>query len=104
MTGLAHDILLTAAALSAWAVSVLIWPFRACTLCRGTGRNRGSSSRRFGTCRRCNGRGRIQRIGSRTVHRIAWTIRGELLRQLERRRDHQAADRSEDPRRLADRK
>lgn len=99
----AHLILIGAVALLIWAGSWYAWPFTQCPRCKGTGLNRGSNSRRFGTCRRCGGTRRVQRFGSRTVHRIAWTIRGELLRSLERRRARRAADRTEHPRKLADR-
>jgi hypothetical protein len=99
----ARDVLIGAIALGIWCASLYAWPFGPCGRCKGTGRNRGSNSRRFGTCRRCDGRGRVQRRGSRAVHRAAWTIRGEVLRELERRRDRKAADRSDHPRKLADR-
>lgn len=99
---MASLILAGAAILLTWAGSLYAWPFGPCPRCRGTGVNRGSTSRRFGTCRRCGGTRRVQRRGSRTVHRIAWTVRGELLRELERRRDRRAAERSAHPRNLAD--
>jgi hypothetical protein len=100
MIAVARDMLIAAAALGAWIGSLYAWPFGPCGRCKGTGRNRGSNARRFGTCRRCDGRGRVQRLGSRTVHRAAWRVRGEVLRELERRRDRKAADRSEHPRKL----
>lgn len=99
----ARDVLIAAALLTLWAGSLYRWPFRQCPRCRGTGRNHGSVTRRFGTCRRCDGHGRVQRRGSRTVHRLAWSVRGEVLRELERHRARQAADRSDHPRNLADR-
>ncbi len=51
-----------------WVLSLLVHPFGRCWLCRG-GRVRvkGRKARR---CRACNGVGRRQRLGSRTVHRI----------------------------------
>ena len=103
MIAYARDFLIAAAALLVWAAALYRWPFGQCPRCRGTGRNRGSTGRRFGTCCRCDGRSRVQRFGSRTIHRIAWTIRGEVLRELQRRRERQASDRSEDPRKIADR-
>jgi hypothetical protein len=102
MIALAHWVVIGGVALLIWAGSLYAWPFGPCGRCNGTGRNRGSNARRFGTCRRCDGRGRVQRVGSRTVHRLAWTIRGEVLRELDRRRDRKAAERSAHPRNLAD--
>ena len=106
MTGIvhaAHLALLAAAALGLWAGSLYAWPFGPCGRCKGTGVNRGSSKRRFGTCPRCGGQRRVQRRGSRTVHRIAWTIRGEAMRALQRRRDKKTAERTEHPRQRAQR-
>ena len=103
MITLARDVLIAAAALGVWLVSLYAWPFGPCGRCNGTGRNRGSNRRRFGTCKRCDGRGRVQRHGSRTLHRAVWTIRGEAARTRRARRDRQAADRSEHPRKLNDR-
>ncbi len=39
----------------------------------GQGTNRGSTRKRHGTCRRCNGTRHVQRLGSRTVHRAIGT-------------------------------
>ncbi len=62
--------LIALAAAVVYAGSLYIWPFRPCSRCGGTGRNRGSNKRRYGTCkaRRCD-RGTVQRVGSRTVHK-----------------------------------
>jgi hypothetical protein len=62
-------ILITLAAAAAYAVSLWLWPFRPCSKCNGTGRNSGSSRRRFGQCTRCRGSGRRRRLGAKTVHR-----------------------------------
>jgi hypothetical protein len=58
------------AAATCYLASLYAWPFRPCSRCGGTGRNRGSNKRRYGTCkgRRCD-RGTVQRLGSKTVHR-----------------------------------
>jgi hypothetical protein len=98
----ARDFLIAVVALAVWAGSLYVWPFGPCGRCNGTGLNRGSNARRFGTCRRCGGTRRVQRRGSRTVHRIAWAIRGETLRALQRRRDRKLAERTAHPRNLAD--
>jgi hypothetical protein len=50
-------------------------PFAAC---------RGCPSR---SCRRCRGLGRYQRRGSRTVHRLAASVRKEIERTREERRE-----------------
>ncbi len=67
--------LLAAVAAAGWLVSLWLHPFRPCPRCTrhatrrgGAGRNRGSSRRRFGTCRRCDGTGRVRRIGAKTIH------------------------------------
>lgn len=44
-------------------------PFGPCWSCRGTGRNRGSSGKRFGVCKRCGGTGRRLRTGAQTFHK-----------------------------------
>jgi hypothetical protein len=40
-----------------------------CRTCTGKGTNAGSSRRRFGTCRRCEGSGRRERLGTRLIFR-----------------------------------
>ena len=42
------------------------------------------------SCRRCRGLGRYQRRGSRTVHRLAASVRKEIERTLEERRQADA--------------
>ena len=98
MIAAAHLILVVGAALLLWAGSPCLWPFTPCGRCRRDRRQPGSTSRRFGTCRRCGGSRRVQRRGSRIVRRIAWTVRGEVLRELERRRDRKTEERTGHPR------
>lgn len=102
MTAIAHLALIAAAAAALWCGSLYAWPFGPCPRCHGSGVNRGSNARRFGTCPRCRGQRRVQRRGSRTVHRVVWTIRGEAARARQARRDRKAADKAEHPRRLID--
>ncbi|HEY6276038.1 MAG TPA: hypothetical protein VIX86_06870, partial [Streptosporangiaceae bacterium] len=45
--------------------SVALWPYARCAGCNGTGRTWGSSSRRWGMCRRCAGTGRRLRWAAR---------------------------------------
>lgn len=70
-------LLLATAALSiAWLVSRLLWPYRPCGKCKGTGRNPGSNDRRHGDCRRCKGARRVRRVGAGFVHRLKLSILG----------------------------
>jgi DnaJ-class molecular chaperone len=58
----------------AYVGSLYFWPYRPCTRCKGTGRNKGSNRKRFGQCRRCGGAGSLRRIGAKTVHRGAVSL------------------------------
>lgn len=48
-----------------YRVSLRIWPYTKCGRCKGTGRNAGSNSCRFGMCGACGGSGRKERLGTR---------------------------------------
>ena len=67
-------ILLGLGAIGAYAGSLYLWPYRPCMRCGGSGRNKGSNSKRFGECRRCGGSGRRRRIGAKTIHRGAVSL------------------------------
>ena len=95
--------LIGCAALLAYAASLYKYPWRPCTWCQGSGLARGSNKRRHGRCWRCHGTKQVQRLGSRTVHRLAWAIRGEWSRSRARRAGQRARDRSMHPRDIADR-
>jgi hypothetical protein len=60
-------ILFAAAAL--WVVyqvvAAKVWPFARCGSCDGTGRNSGSNRNRWGTCSKCEGSGKRQRLAVR---------------------------------------
>jgi transposase-like protein len=60
--------------LSAVAVAYAVWaythPYRDCPRCKGTGRNRLSTSRRRGRCWRCKGTREIKTLGSRALHKL----------------------------------
>ena len=73
----AHLILLALAALALWIGFLYVAPFGRCPKCQGTGHIR-SGKRRVKVCPRCKGRRRVQRRGSRTVHRAAFKIRDGL--------------------------
>lgn len=96
-------LLLTLAGFACWAVSVYVYPFRHCGRCGGTGRKNRSTRRRFDLCKRCAGTGRVQRIGSRTAHRSVLSVRSELAKERQRRRECKADERSTPPRRLHNR-
>jgi len=66
-------------ALAVWAGSLYLRPFGRCPRCIGAGTIR-RGQRRVVVCPRCHGHGRAQRLGSRTVHRLARSIRGEAAR------------------------
>jgi hypothetical protein len=44
-------------------------PYGPCWSCRGSGRNRGSTGKRHGQCKRCGGTGRRLRTGARPLHK-----------------------------------
>lgn len=67
-------ILLGLAAGAGWAGLLYLWPFGPCLHCSGTGRNAGSSGKRYGECRRCKGSGRRRRLGAKTIHRGAVSL------------------------------
>lgn len=60
---------------AAWLVCAWRWPFAPCWSCQGRKTNRGSTKRRFGKCRRCDGTGSRQVLGSKTVHRAIRSAR-----------------------------
>jgi DnaJ-class molecular chaperone len=70
----AHLILAAIAALAIWVGWLYLFPFGRCPKCKGTGHIK-RGPRRRPVCPRCKGQRRIQRTGSRTVHRLARRIR-----------------------------
>ncbi len=52
-----------------WGVSRYLWPLARCRKCAGSGKNWGSTGKRWGECKRCGGSGRRQRLGSKQIHR-----------------------------------
>ena len=61
-------ILAVPAAIVLWAARAYFWPMAPCGKCQGVKTNRGSTKRRFGSCRRCGGSGIRQVTGSKQVH------------------------------------
>jgi DnaJ-class molecular chaperone len=70
----AHLILLVAAVLAARVGFLYLRPFGPCPKCKGTGHIK-RGKRRRPVCPRCKGLKRVQRRGSRTIHRLARRIR-----------------------------
>ena len=70
----AHLILAVIAGAAIWAGRLYLFPFGPCPKCKGTGHIK-RGPRRRPVCPRCKGQRRIQRTGSRTVHRLARRIR-----------------------------
>jgi DnaJ-class molecular chaperone len=66
-------ILAVLAAVAIWVGSLYLAPFGRCPKCQGTGHVK--HGRRVKVCPRCKGRRRVQRRGSRTIHRAAFKIR-----------------------------
>ena len=54
--------------------SLYFWPYAPCRKCKGSGKNAGSSRKRYGDCSRCGATGRRRRIGAQRVHDSALEI------------------------------
>ncbi len=72
-------------ALFCYTVSLYAWPFKRHGRCKGTGRNRGSTQRRFGDCPGCGGTGRVPRIGAKFIHGSMLRIAADRRKARERR-------------------
>jgi DnaJ-class molecular chaperone len=70
----ANQILFVIAALAIWVGFLYMAPFGRCPKCKGAGHVR-RGKRGVKVCPRCKGRRRVQRRGSRLVHRAARRIR-----------------------------
>jgi DnaJ-class molecular chaperone len=69
-----HLVLAMLAVIAARVGFLYLAPFGRCPKCKGTGHIK-RGPRRRPVCPRCKGRRRVQRTGSRTVHRAAGKIR-----------------------------
>lgn len=59
---------LVALGVAAYGVSLALWPYGRCLACKGTGRSRGSTAKRYGLCKVCEGgRKRRLRVGAKWV-------------------------------------
>jgi Ribonuclease G/E len=68
------QLVLAIAALALWVGWLYVAPFGRCPKCSGAGTIR-SGPRRMKVCPRCKGRRRVQRHGSRLVHRAVFRVR-----------------------------
>lgn len=75
-------VLIAALIFAGWIGSLYLRPFGRCGTCSGTGHikrtrkgKRGRQLVKVKVCPRCKGHRRVQRFGSRTVHRLAFRIR-----------------------------
>ena len=59
-----------------WLWHAVFHPYAPCRGCDGTGKNLGSTGKRWGRHWRCKGTGNRQVIGSAYVHRVLRTGRG----------------------------
>jgi hypothetical protein len=84
-----HFLLYAALAVAAWAAFIYVHPFGRCPRCHGRRTvMRGTKRKpRPVICPACNGVGRRQLRGSRTVHRLARRVRRELDRQPTQRQN-----------------
>lgn len=66
MTLVVGVIILALTGVGWWLVSLKLHPYKACPRCRGRrGRNRGSTSRAWGRCTACGGKGERLRRGAK---------------------------------------
>jgi len=80
-------------AAAAWIGFLYASPFGRCLRCHGRGTVR--KGRRVVVCPSCHGRKRAQRLGSRTVHRLARSVRAEVARTRQERAER--ASRKDQP-------
>lgn len=72
-------VLAVLAAAGWWAWHAWRHPYGPCWTCQGTGRNMGSTGKRFGDCRVCKRTGRRLRLGARLFHKGIARVRGRKL-------------------------
>lgn len=66
MNGTGILVILVIIAVGAWWIDLRIHPIRRCPSCGGSKRN-ATNAKRWGPCRRCGGKGEIQRFGARST-------------------------------------
>ena len=63
-------ILLAFLGMAGYIVSLICWPFRACTLCKGTKTHDSPSGKFFRHCLKCGGSGYQLRLAIRIFNRL----------------------------------
>jgi len=71
----AHLIAVLALVAGGYAVWAYFHPWRDCPRCKATGRNRLSTDRRRGKCRRCKGSREVKTFGAQLLHRAVRSAR-----------------------------
>ncbi|MEP6697696.1 MAG: hypothetical protein ABJA34_12600 [Pseudonocardiales bacterium] len=61
--------LLVGAILGIYLLSCLLWPYKSCPACKGTGRRRSPVGISWRKCPRCKGSGEVVRVGRRVLGR-----------------------------------
>jgi hypothetical protein len=57
-------VLIAIVVIGGWWFSLQRHPIRRCPSCKGSKKNAGSTSLRWGTCGRCGGKGEVRRFGA----------------------------------------
>jgi hypothetical protein len=65
VSGAGLVVLIVIAVAAIWWIDIQRHPVRRCPSCKGSKKNAGSSATRWGTCRRCGGKGELRRFGGR---------------------------------------
>jgi hypothetical protein len=72
-------------AVAMWTVRAYFWPMAPCRACKGTKTNKGSTRKRFGKCRKCEGTGARWVVGSRQVHKAVRAVVAHRRKQKEKK-------------------
>jgi hypothetical protein len=64
---------LAATALISYAIACWLWPFTNCWRCKGSGKRRSPTGKRFGKCRWCKGSRMRLRLGRHAWNALAKT-------------------------------
>lgn len=68
--GLGWLVLLGLAAALVYLAACVLWPFKRCRWCTGSGRSRSPSGKAWRDCRHCDGTGTTLRAGRRLTNRL----------------------------------
>ncbi len=64
MSGVSVVVLIAIVGVVWWWLDVHRHPIRRCPSCKGSEKNAGSTTLRWGTCGRCGGKGEVRRLGA----------------------------------------